>query len=144
MRRTLSRFKMVGRGARRPRVHASREHGGTQHPPVQLVLITRWSARATSVLALGMVGAFLLGHGLEPVRLTAREWILMLFLLWSLVGLILAWRWPLPGGTLSLVGLMGFHVLEWVATGRLPGGWFFPALAVPGLLFLLSGRVAQR
>jgi hypothetical protein len=144
MRRTLSRFKVVGRGARRPRVRGSREHGGTLRPPVQLLLITRWSARATSVLALGMIGAFVLRHGLAPAALSAREWILMLFLLWSLVGLILAWRWPLPGGALSLVGLIGFHVLEWVASGQLPGGWFFPALAIPGALFLVSGRAAHR
>ncbi len=144
MRRTLSRFKEIGRGARRPRVHGSREHGGTLNPPVQLLLILRWSARATSVLVLGMIGAFLVGNGINAARLSPHEWILMLFLLWTFVGLIVAWRWPFPGGALSLVGLIGFFALEWFVTGQLPAGWFFPALAVPGVLFVASARLARR
>lgn len=144
MRRTFSRFKVVGRGSRRPRVHGFREHGGTLTPPVQLVLILRWSARATSVLVLGMIGAFIVGHGLDAGALTAREWIMMLFLMWTLVGLILAWRWALRGGVLSLLGLTGFHILEWLTTGALPGGWFFPALATPGVLFIASAILQRR
>jgi len=138
MRRTRSRFTLPGRAARRPLVHGLREHGGSLNPPVQLLLILRWSARASSVLVLGMIGAFLVGSGLEPGALTALEWILMLFLLWTLIGLIVAWRWPLWGGMLSLLGLVGFHVLEWTAAGRPPSGVFFPAMAVPGVLFLAS------
>ena len=144
MRRTLSRFKVIGRGTRRPHVHSSREHGGSLNPPVQLLLILRWSARTTSVLVLGMIGAFLVGTGLEPTALSAQEWILMMFLLWTLVGLILAWRWPLRGGAMSLAGLIGFHAVEWLTSGRLPSGWFFPALAVPGLLFMAAAYLRYR
>ncbi len=144
MRKTLSRFKTIGRGARRPRVHGARGHGGTLLPPVRLLVILRWSARATSALVLGMMGAFLVGHGLQFSRLTAREWILMLFLTWSLVGLILAWRWPLRGGVLSLAGLLGFYLIEWAGSGNVPGGAFFPALAVPGVLFIASSVLRRR
>ena len=138
MRRTLSRFKIVGRGTRRPRVRGARGLVGSLNPPVQLLLILRLSARASSVLVLGMIGAFLVGNGLDAGKLTALEWILMLFLLWTLVGLVLAWRWPLGGGILSLLGLIGFHALDWIVSGRPPSGWFFPAMAVPGLLFVAS------
>ena len=145
MRRSVTHSKLRPRfGLRRLHVSAGRTSAGTLAPPVQLRLLLRWSARATSAFAVAMLLGGVFATGLDPAALAPREWILMLFFLWTAVGMVLAWRWEARGATLSLAGLVGFHLVEWAGSGSWPRGWAFPALAVPGLLFLASAWCGRR
>ena len=119
-------------------VFTGRESAGTALPPVRTQLILRWCARATSVLVLGFVAAFLIGNGLDLTALRPLEWTLMGLLAGTCLGLVLAWRWEGWGGALSLVCLGGFHLVQWASTGIWPGGWAFPVVALPGVLFVAA------
>jgi hypothetical protein len=98
-----------------------------------------WLARLSALAIAGLILLFAVGEGFHPTKLKAPELVLFvpLFLAW--VGLWLGWRWEGLGGTLVVVGIAGFYLTHFVVTGfgRIPRGWAFPAIAVPGLLFLL-------
>ncbi len=98
-----------------------------------------WLARLSALAMAGLILLLAVGEGFHPTKLTAPELILFvpLFLAW--LGLWLGWRWEGLGGTLIVVGITGFYLSHFALTGfdRFPRGWAFPALAVPGLLFLL-------
>lgn len=101
----------------------------------------RWAARATSAGLLLMVGAFAIGEGPpNPASLTRTETAQLLLFGGICAGMALGWQRERLGGALSLASLLGFYGVEYVANGHLPDGWAFPALAVPGVLFLLAGH----
>jgi hypothetical protein len=125
-------------------VFQGRERGGTLHPPVRSQLILRWSARASSALVLGFLGAFFVGVGLDTSLMRSLDWILMFLLALMGVGLLLAWRWEGWGGGLALLALGAFFLTEWSASGSWPHGWAFPSLALPGVLFVASRVVGAR
>ena len=144
MRRSASSSRLRPRGGvRRLHVLAARSQAGTLQPPVQVRLVLRWSARATSLCVLGLLALFAVGAKIDLAALAPVDWIQMLFFLWTAVGMILAWRGEARGGMLSLLGLFAFHLTEWSTSGRWPRGWALPALAVPGLLFLASAWVGR-
>ncbi len=98
----------------------------------------RWVARALSLLVAGVIVLFFIGDGgLNPLKLTAREFVLMLFFFTTWLGLLLAWRWELVGGAMTVGGISLFYLFHLTATGHLPRGWAFGIIALPGLFFLL-------
>jgi len=135
---------MHSRGARVLHVFQGRDRGGTLYPPVRSQLILRWSARASSALVLGFLGAILVGAGLDTSLMNTLDWILMGLLVLMGAGLLLAWRWEGWGGALALVALGTFFLTEWAASGDWPLGLAFPSLAVPGVLFVASRVVGAR
>jgi hypothetical protein len=60
------------------------------------------------------------------------------------VGMVLAWRWPVIGGALSLGGMILFFTVELAVTGGFPRGLFFYLMPLPGLLFLADGFLRRR
>jgi hypothetical protein len=62
----------------------------------------------------------------------------------SLGGFVALWRWKLPGGLVSLAGIVAFYALNYAASGRFPGGWVFPLFFLPGLLAIASWVVDKR
>lgn len=98
-----------------------------------------WLARFSGLAMAGLILLLAVGEGFHPTKLRLPELILFvpLFLAW--LGLLLGWRSEGPGGTLVVVGMAGFYLTHFALTGfgRFPRGWAFPAIAVPGLLFLL-------
>jgi hypothetical protein len=120
-----------------------RDQAGALNPPVRTQLILRWSARLTSTLMLLLL---LISVGVERPDLGALapvDWILTLFLSWTCVGWILAWRWEARGGALSVASLLALHFVG-SATESVPPGWALPAMAIPGLFFIASSFVGQR
>jgi hypothetical protein len=144
MRRHGHTGRTHGRGARPWHVFQGRDRGGTLLPPVRSQIILRWSARASSALVLGFLGAFLVGAGLDTGALRGLDWLLMALLALMGVGLLLGWRWEGWGGALALVALGAFFLVEWSTSGSWPGGWAFPSLALPGVLFVASRLVGAR
>lgn len=99
----------------------------------------RWTARLLAAALVGLVLLILIGEGgFNPVMLSPVEAILMALFLITCLGLVIAWRWPLTGGVLSTVGILGFYAIEFAMKGRFPGGPVFPLMLLAGILFLLN------
>lgn len=103
----------------------------------------RWLARATSALMLTTIACFAIGQGPPNLlRLNGAERAQFILFAGICAGLALGWRREKAGGALALVSLAGFYAVEYAVNGKLPRGWAFVALAVPGVLFLRAGKVA--
>ena len=98
--------------------------------------VLRWIARLSALL---IAGGFLMiaagdlfsphvGSGPGP-----REWAGIALLAATCAGMLLAWRWELPGAGLSLLSLAGFTAL--ITFNR---HTVHLVLATPGILFLLD------
>ncbi|HVK14905.1 MAG TPA: hypothetical protein VM597_39570 [Gemmataceae bacterium] len=110
-------------------------------PPVTLV---RWLARGLSIVVAATVVLFLFGEGpFDPAELTRPEALLMGLFWMSWLGLLVAWRWELLGGTMTVGGIAGFYVAEFMSAGQFPRGWAFAVIALPGILFLWCGLRAR-
>jgi hypothetical protein len=62
----------------------------------------------------------------------------------SCIGLVVAWRWEVAGGTMASAGILLFSGMEFAMRGRFPTGWMFPLMLLPGSLFLVSGLLKKR
>ena len=100
--------------------------------------LLHWTARVLSLAVLGLVFLFFIGEGsFNPVTMTARESVLMVFFLLTCMGLVVAWRWEAVGGALAILSMALFYVANWMFSGHYPRGWAFAAMLMPALLFLL-------
>jgi hypothetical protein len=111
-----------------------------QLPPVtpsRLETGVRWLARLLTVLVVGLVLLIFVGEGFNPLDLKGVEVVQMIFFWTACIGMVLAWRWQVIGGAISLGAMMLFITVEFVVTGRLPGGFFYLML-LPGLLFWMD------
>src|SRR5260370_41013984 len=95
----------------------------------------RWLARLSALVIAGgflliVAGEMLSPHSSPPSHL--REWVGILLLASTCVGMLLAWRWELPGALLSLASLAAF-----TADVALPPPTRRIVWGPPRLLFLL-------
>jgi hypothetical protein len=108
----------------------------------------RWTDKVLSALLVGLVLVMFVGlsidAGFRPPRLTGVETVLMIFFWTSCIGMVVAWRWQVIGGALSLGGMILFFTVELAANGRFPRGFALYLMLLPGALFLLSGFLSQR
>ena len=58
--------------------------------------------------------------------------------------MMVAWRWQVIGGALSLGGMILFFAIEYAVRGGLPKGLILPLMLLPGVLFLLSSLIRRR
>jgi hypothetical protein len=104
------------------------------------VRIIRWIARGWSIASIGLIVLIFLGEILFPhaeASFRLRDVILFAFFpIGTFAGMILAWRWELLGGALTVGSVVGFYVALWIMDGRFPRGPFFLLMAAPGFLFL--------
>jgi hypothetical protein len=104
----------------------------------------RWSARAASLVSLGVLLLFLTGDdGLLGVENWAKvrpaEWpALLLFPFGVMIGLAVAWWREALGAATAVLSLTAFYAYWVVLTGRVPGGPWFLAFASPAALFFGS------
>ena len=113
-------------------------------PLIRLEVGVRWTGRALTALLVGVVIVIFIGEGFNPLRLKGSE-VLQMVLYWTAcVGMVLAWRWTVIGGALSLSGMMLFFTVELAVTGGFPRGLFFYLMPLPGLLFLADGFMRRR
>lgn len=98
----------------------------------------RWSARASSILAIGIVLMFAFGEGLNLSRFTNRELVLFVFFpLGVCLGMVVAWRWEGLGGGITTSSLAAFYLVHRLSSSGFPRGFALAVLSAPGLLFLL-------
>jgi len=113
--------------------------------PVHAQDVFRWIARIGSLAGLGMLLFFLSGEEFHPAQLTAPEWVSLMFLPTGVTfGLVVAWRWEIVGGAISVASLAGFYATEGILGHVMPLGWAFVVLTVPGFLFLLAAILRRR
>jgi hypothetical protein len=117
-------------------------------PLVRLEAGIRWTARVLTALLVGLVVVMFVGvtldGGFHPLRLKGVEPIQMAFFWTGCVGMVVALRWQVIGGALSLAGMILFFAVEFAVRGGLPRGLLLYLMMVPGILFLLSAVVRQR
>lgn len=109
----------------------------------------RWAARAlSSILATAIVVLFIV-HVVgadEEARtgFSVAEVMMDIFSFIALIGYPMGWRNEKTGGWMIVTGVIGYYAASFVVTGALPGGWFYPLMIVPGVLYLISSRAADR
>jgi hypothetical protein len=112
-------------------------------PLIRLDVGVRWTARVLTVLLVGVVLVIFIGEGLNPLRLKGIE-VLQMALFWTAcIGIVLAWRWPVIGGALSLGGMILFVTVELAVTGGFPRRHFCYLMLLPGILFLADGFISR-
>lgn len=114
----------------------------TRNPPWKNIL--RWVARVWSLLIFIFAAATVLTpdpYATEPVPL--EDWFLLSLWGISVLGLLLAWRWELLGGTIT-IGTMFIREFAWMV---LKGGWFANFLIIwlflipPAILFVITSQM---
>ena len=100
--------------------------------------LLHWGARVLSLVVLGFVLLVFIGEGsFNPLTISARDAVMMFFFLTTCIGLIVAWHSEVVGGTLSILSMTLFYVVNWLFAGHFPRGWAFAAIVLPAFLFLL-------
>jgi hypothetical protein len=101
----------------------------------------RWGARILGLIALGLFVVFLATSGarvLSALSWTSPQGIpLLLALLATIGGVILAWRWELVGGAIAVVG--AFVIMALVCAGS--GTDMLPCAVMFTMPLLLAGAL---
>ncbi len=103
--------------------------GQEDHLPMSVL---RWIARLAALMITGGYLLLLIGETGH------HSWTGILLLTTSCLGMLLAWRWEVPGAILSLAALVAFTLLE-----RMGHHAVLLVLATPGILFLVDGAVRR-
>jgi hypothetical protein len=114
----------------------------TQNETSGWTMLMRWIARLTGLVAAGLFVAFLFMSG--TMVLPSLTWgpqgiPLFIALVAAIAGVLIAWKWELVGGILSIVGSLAIMALVCAGSG---GDMLFCALLftlpilVAGLLYL--------
>jgi hypothetical protein len=107
-----------------------------------LASMCRWTARVVGTLFVLSIVSIAVGERM-PNPFTQPMWDQVIFLALALImiGILIGWRWELPGGVISLSGfLLGIAPLNNSPRG-LTG--FYLALAIPGSLYVASSLVRR-
>ena len=101
----------------------------------RLTLAIRWTARAWTMVSVGIVLLLSVGEGLYPAG--TAQWVgLLLYPGGICLGMILAWWREGLGAGITVGSLVAFYALHAATAGTFPRGWAWLVLAVPGFLFL--------
>jgi len=116
----------------------------------RLIAVPRWIARIWGMLAFLAVVLVALGPDGQAAGQSVPliEWLLLSLYPLAALGLILAWRWELLGGTLAvacmLLEIVGFRLVK----GGYPDlfGYAVPLVlfALPGILFVICWVLSRR
>ena len=108
----------------------------------------RWTARVLSALLVGLVLLMFIGlsidAGFRSPRLTGVEIAQMIFFWTACIGMVVAWRWQVIGGALSLGGMILFFIVEFTIRGGLTKAPFLYLMLLPGILFLVDSFISWR
>ena len=102
----------------------------------------RWIARSLGLLVFGgfvllVIAELAHPHSSQPS--TLLEWTGIVLLTSTCTGLLLAWRWELPGAVISLASLGAFTLLM-----RMGRYGVIVALAIPGILYIADWLLHRR
>jgi hypothetical protein len=103
--------------------------------------VLRWGARVVGTLMVALllfffIGDTLSGEGPFPIRgLPISERLELFATAVMALGAVLAWRWEFLGGSLCVIGGLGFNLVESLSEGRLRLVWFPVVFIVVGVIF---------
>ncbi len=104
--------------------------------------IIRWLARLASLVSVGLIALFATSGSNPP---SAFEWLLLAFFpLGVVVGMLIAWRREVVGGSISCISLTVFHVLMLVRDGHVPATPWFVIFTLPAIVLLVVGLLDAR
>ena len=112
-----------------------------------VVTIIRWSARALSLLSIGIILLFFFGEAdfSEPVRIRPVEAIAIVFFPVGIVaGMVVGWWREGLGAAISVGSLLAFYTYHFAVWRRFPSGPFFLLFALPGFIFGMTWLLSQR
>jgi hypothetical protein len=102
------------------------------------VAVVRWSARILSGLIVLFFGFFLVAHligdqGRASRPLAWSDYVILVTVVVSLVGLLLAWKWEFAGAAIALIAILVCAVVNWRVL-------VFPGALIPitSVLYFLS------
>jgi len=95
-------------------------------------------------LVLVMVVGLTVDGRFNPLKVRGVEPIQMIFFWIACIGMVVAWRWAVIGGALSLGGVILFFAVEFAVRGGLPRGPLLHLMLLPGILFLVGGFIRKR
>lgn len=109
----------------------------------------RWAARALSLILVIVIMVLFVVHVVradEEARtgFSVAEVMMDVFSFVALVGYPMGWKNEKVGGWMIITGVLGYYTASFVVSGVLPGGWLFPLMIVPGVLFLISSLAAGK
>lgn len=110
--------------------------------PTHAAAIVHWVGRIAALALTGLFLMFLFGESEGTIDLAHQPLgVQLIFLGWAFIflGYAVGWLRPVAGGVMVLAALAGMNI----ATGRLLGPWFY-LWAVPGVLYLIAGRLKHR
>jgi hypothetical protein len=114
-------------------------NGSTRH---RAALWLRWTARLWSLATILVIAALIVGEGINPSN-PGEAVGLVFYPLGICAGMIVAWWRERLGGVITVASLIIFYAIHVATAGRLPAGWAWIVLAMPGFLFLLASRTAS-
>jgi hypothetical protein len=118
------------------------EHHGLPLPKDRLSVWTRWVARGLGLALILLVTLFFVGEGLisgempNLLVMSLTEDLLLVTLLMTLLGIIVAWRWEGIGGLLVVGSVLLFESINAIVSGYWRFGVLDPLFYLVGLLFL--------
>jgi hypothetical protein len=121
------------------------DHPVGHHPPLpkdHLTARVRWVARGLGLALLGIVLLFFIGEGImggdmpNLLTMSLSEDFMLLALLMTLLGIVVAWHWEGIGGLLIVGSVLLFESINALLLGYWRIGVFDPLFVLVGLLFL--------
>ena len=98
-----------------------------------------WLSRIVSIFSIGFILFFLVAHITGDdfgEFLSLQEGVMFLFFpIGVCAGQIIAWKWELIGGGITIISIIAFNLLN----NNLYSFSIIDGLALPGVLFLISG-----
>jgi hypothetical protein len=109
---------------------------------ILLAAVCRWTARIVGTLLVLVCGTIAIGQGM-PNPLTQPLMVQLGFLALALImaGILAGWQWEPSGAIISLAGWCMFAVVAIHSPRGLD--WFISALALPGVLYLVSASLRR-
>lgn len=98
--------------------------------------VLRWIARLSALLIAGAYGLLVIGeitqpHSGPPTKFLESAGIALLTS--TCIGMLIAWRWELPGAIASLASLVAFALIV-----RMRRHGILVVFAIPGILFVVD------
>ena len=95
-------------------------------------------ARMASIASITLLLMLFMGEGLQPSKISANEWIgLLFFPIGVVIGMVIAWWKEGVGSVVTMCSLFGFYFVWGYLLRNHIEGWAFVVFASPAFLFLL-------
>ena len=103
-------------------------------------IVSIWLGRAGAIASIVMLSLFVIAsiQAGDPVPTPTEAVGIAFFPIGVAIGLMLGWRQPLAGASVSLISLVGFYVWSYVVSGRINNGPYFVLFTLPAVFYLIG------